>query len=88
MTPTRAYLAQRDIRSQQEYQAQQTTVVADFLLLVRPDVPLQSDSTILGPTGTRYRVTGEVADRQSQLTGAVLYRAAWLQLVSDLQGVQ
>ncbi|MGW5645061.1 hypothetical protein ACWEV3_40970 [Saccharopolyspora sp. NPDC003752] len=85
---TRAYLAQRDIRSQQEYQANQTTVVADFLLLVRPATTITAESTVIGPDGIRYRVIGEVADRQSQLSGAVLYRAAWLQLVSDWQGVR
>ncbi|GAA2774080.1 hypothetical protein GCM10010470_02390 [Saccharopolyspora taberi] len=87
-TPSRAYLEQRSLYAQQEYQASQSTATTDFILLVPAGTPLTMDSTVIDEAGARYVVVGHPAERRARLNGGrVRYIAAWLRLVSDLQGV-
>lgn len=87
-TPSRAYLEQRSLYAQQEYQSSQSTSTSDFILLVHAGAPLSMDTTVVDDAGLRYAVVGHPAQRRARLNGGrVRYIAAWLRLVSDLQGV-
>lgn len=86
--PSRAFLEQRSLYAQQEYQAGQSTAVSDFVLLVPPETVLTMSSEVVDADGVRYVVVGKPAARRARLNaGKVRYVAAWLKRVSDLQGV-
>lgn len=93
--PTSAWLAQRPVAvlaSAAELNASQDTVISLATILVPPGTVLTSDSTVEdvggavnGQPGALYRVEGQPADRYSGTSRTVVFRAAALRLVSDIQ---
>ena len=86
-TRTRAYLSQQSVTvlsSYVEKTGRQDTTISTFTLMLPPDVPVNSDSTIVDENGNIYRINGSVAERRG-LGDRVLFRAASMHLISDLQ---
>lgn len=84
---TRAYLSQQSVAvlsSYVEITGRQNTTIATYTLLVPPDVPLTSQSEVVDEGGQVYRINGRAAERYS-FGRRVLFRAASMHLVSDLQ---
>lgn len=92
-TRTKAYLSQRPVEnlsSAIEMTGAQDTVIGVYTLLVPAGVPLRAESVIEDSAGARYEVEGSPASRQrSPYPGGqrIMYQAAALRRVSDLQGV-
>lgn len=87
-TLSRAYLEQRSLYAQQEYQADQSTSTTDYIVIVPPGVPLTMSTTVIDSDGVRYAVVGHPAERRNRRGNQkVRFVTAWLRLVSDLQGV-
>lgn len=91
---TSAYLAQRpvaEVSGSSELAAQQDTTLSDYTILVPPGTVLTSKSVVtdvdgvLDDPGLTYQVSGRPAQRTSLLRHRVVYRAATLKLISDLQ---
>lgn len=87
-TSTAAYLAQSSttvLSAAVELAARQDTTIATYTLLVPASVPLTSKSQVVDvATGDVYAVTGRPAPRRG-LGRRVLFQAASLHLISDLQ---
>ena len=84
--PTRAYLEQRNLYAQQSYQATQTSVTSDYIVLVPAGTNITADSEVIDEDGVRYAVVGQPAVRRARLNGGKpRYVAAWLRRVSDMQ---
>jgi hypothetical protein len=82
------YLAQNpvaNLSSQVELRGTQTTVISLFTVLVPAGTVLTAESTVVDASGRRFEVAGEPADRVG-LSRQVMFRAAALRLISDLQG--
>lgn len=92
---TRAWMAQRPVAvlaSAAELNATQDTVISLATILVPPGTALTADSTVVdvdgvvnGQPAALYRVEGQPADRYSGVRQQIVFRAAALRLVSDLQ---
>lgn len=92
---TSAWLAQRPVgvlAAAAELNATQDTVISLATILIPPDTVLTADSTVEdvdgavnGQPGAVYRVEGQPADRYSGKSRTIVFRAAALRLVSDLQ---
>lgn len=91
---TTAWLAQRPVSvlgSAAELNGTQTTTISLATGLFRAGETLTADSTVEDVSGivtgqpAVYRVEGQPADRYSGVGRRVTFRAAALQLVSDLQ---
>lgn len=92
---TTAWLAQRPVgvlAAAAELNATQATVISLATILIPPDTALNADSTVEdvdgvvnGQPGAVYRVEGQPADRYSGIRRTVVFRAAALRLISDLQ---
>jgi hypothetical protein len=92
---TTAWLAQKPVgvlAAAAELNAIQDTVISLATILVPPGTVLTADSTVVdvagavsGQPGARYGVEGQPADRYSGVGRRVVFRAAALRLVSDLQ---
>ena len=86
-TVTKAYLSQQSttvLSAAVELSAQQNTTIATFTLIVPREVELTAGSEVSDEDGRVYRVNGPPADRRG-LGRRVLFRAASLHLISDLQ---
>lgn len=84
---TPAYLAQQSVSvlsSYVEINGRQDTTISLFTLLVPPDVVLTDKSQVIDEQGNVYRINGSPAERRG-LGRRVLFRAASMHLVSDLQ---
>ncbi|MCA1185709.1 hypothetical protein LCD36_04485 [Saccharopolyspora sp. 6T] len=85
-TLAKAYLEQRNLYAQQEYQANQTSVSSDFIVLLPAGTDITSESEVIDEGGTRFAVVGQPAVRRARIHGGKpRYVAAWLRLVSDMQ---
>lgn len=86
-----AYLSQRPVEnlsSAIEINGDQTTVVSLWTLLVAPHTDLRPESVIEDADGNLYEVEGDPAERRPAIgSRRVVYLAAALRRVSDLQGV-
>ncbi len=92
---TTAWLAQRPVgvlAAAAELNASQDTVISLATMLVRPGTHLTADSTVEdvsgvvnGTPGAVYQVEGQPADRYSGAGKQIVFRAAALRLISDLQ---
>lgn len=92
---TWAWMAQRPtgvLAAAAELNTAQDTVISLATILVAPDEPLTADSTVEdvdgvvnGQPGAVYRVEGQPADRYSGQRRRIVFRAAAMRLVSDLQ---
>lgn len=90
-----AWLAQRPvgvIAAAAELNGTQDTTISFATMLVPPSTVLTEDSTVedvdgvvTGQVGATYVVEGEVANRYSGARREVVFRAAALRLISDLQ---
>lgn len=84
---TRAYLSQQSVSvlsSYVEINGQQDTTISLFTLLVPADVALSDKSQVVDEQGRTYRINGSPAERRG-LGNRVMFRAASMHLVSDLQ---
>lgn len=87
---TPAYLAQQStvvLSAYVELKGRQDTTISLFTLLVPPDVVLTDESQVIDEQGRVYRINGSPAERRG-LRQRVLFRAASMHLVSDLQPSQ
>lgn len=92
---TRAWLAQKPVgvlAAAAELNAGQDTVISLATILVPPGTVLTADSTVVdvagavnGQPGVLYRVEGQPADRYSGAGRRIVFRAAALRLISDMQ---
>jgi hypothetical protein len=92
---TAAWLAQRPtgvLAAAAELNAGQNTTISLATILVGPSTVLTKDSTVEdvdgvvgGEAGAKYVVEGKPANRYSGVSRRVVFRAAALRLVSDLQ---
>jgi hypothetical protein len=85
-----AWLAQ--LAAAAELNATQDTVISLATILIPPGTVLTADSTVEdvdgavnGQPGAVYRVEGQPADRYSGIGRMIVFRAAALRLVSDMQ---
>lgn len=86
---TRAYLSQQGVAilsSYVEITGRQDTTISLFTLIVPASATLTDKSQIVDEQGRIYRINGAVAERRGLNGGrAVLFKAASMHLVSDLQ---
>lgn len=90
-----AWIAQRPtavLAAAAELNATQDTVISLATILVPPGTVLSATSTVVdvdgvvnGQPGAVYRVEGQPADRYSGVARKIVFRAAALRLISDLQ---
>lgn len=77
-------------RQNQENLAGQATTIADWVMLIGPDVPITEACEVRATAGQydgwRFVVTDLPAPRRGGLLGRAVYTAVPLKFISDMQG--
>lgn len=71
-----------DVSAATEIRGQQSTVLSNWTILVRPDSVLRADSVVIDELGQHFEVAGAVARRPQHRPE---FLAAAVRLISDMQ---